>query len=246
MNATFLLYFIPLLTAHLIGDFLIQNDETVQKKTNIGGLAKHGMVVTFLSYLFLGILPAWEIALGILISHILLDAWKIRTVRGTALSRFVIDQGLHILILIIISAAAVVRYSGYAGVWTAIFGWKYLVAMSFSAGAIFSVYALSFIVELVLDSLGLQKVVAVNGDLQGGGRIIGYLERALIFLFIIMDYPAGIGFLVAAKSIFRFGELTAPDKRRQAENIIIGTLLSILLGTAAAVLTRVAILEIMP
>ncbi len=246
MNTEFLYYFIPLLTAHLIGDFLIQNDESVQKKTNLWGLVKHGLVITFLSYLFLGILPAWRIVLGILFSHILLDAWKIRTVRGTALSRFVIDQGIHILILFFISAAAGVRYSGYAGIWSASFGWKYLAVMSFIAGVLISVYALSFIVELVLDSLGLQKDGVVNGDLQGGGRIIGYLERGLIFLFIIMDYPAGIGFLVAAKSIFRFGELTAPDRRRQAEYIIIGTLLSILLGTTVAVLTRLAILEIMP
>ena len=102
MNPEILVYFIPLFTAHLVGDFLIQSDESVQMKTNLWALIKHGLVVTFLSYLFLGMLPAWEIALGILLSHILLDAWKTRTERGTALSRFVIDQGGHILIIFLI------------------------------------------------------------------------------------------------------------------------------------------------
>ena len=118
--------------------------------------------------------------------------------------------------------------------------------MTFGAGVIISVYVLSFLVEMVLDSLGLQVINDQGADLQGGGRMIGYLERSLIFLFMLIDYPAGIGFLVAAKSIFRFGELIAPDKRRQAEYIIIGTLLSILLGTASAVLTAQVLRLIVP
>ena len=84
---------------------------------------------------------------------------------------------------------------------------------------------------MVLGSLGLNKDQAQESDIKEGGKIIGYLERSLIFLFILVDYPAGIGFLIAAKSIFRFGELTSPDRRKQAEYIIIGTLLSILFGT---------------
>lgn len=243
MNDSILPYFIPLLTAHLVGDFLVQTDRSIQMKNNFWALSKHGLLIAFLSYLVLGIIPAWEITLGILISHVLLDAWKTHTKRGSALSRFLIDQGAHILIIYLFSAAANVRYGGVGGVWERLFGWKYLVVLTFAAGAIISVYVLSFIVELVLDSLNLKEKSGEEVDLQGGGRMIGYLERSLIFLFILIEYPAGIGFLVAAKSIFRFGELTAPDKRRQAEYIIIGTLLSILLGTVSAVLTA-QVLEI--
>ena len=246
MNLRILFYFIPLLTAHLIGDFLIQTDQSINKKKYFWGLSKHGLMIAVLSYLFLGIIPAWEIGLGILISHILLDAWKIRTKRGTMLSRFLIDQGAHILIIYLFSLAANVKYLGYAGIWGQIFGWKYQAVLTFGAGVIISVYVLSFLVEMVLDSLGLQVINDQGADLQGGGRMIGYLERSLIFLFMLIDYPAGIGFLVAAKSIFRFGELIAPDKRRQAEYIIIGTLLSILLGTASAVLTAQVLRLIVP
>jgi hypothetical protein len=36
----------------------------------------------------------------------------------------------------------------------------------------------------------------------------------------------GVGFLVAAKSILRIGEVKAPEQRKEAEYIIIGTLMS--------------------
>ena len=72
-----------------------------------------------------------------------------------------------------------------------------------------------------------------------GGRVIGYLERALIYLFIMANQPSGIGFLIAAKSILRFGELTEPTKRMQAEYIIIGTLASFLFGIGISYLTAI-------
>lgn len=66
--------------------------------------------------------------------------------------------------------------------------------------------------------------------LKEGGRIIGYLERLLIYVFILSGQFAGVGFLVAAKSIFRFGELKDSENRKQAEYIIIGTFTSFLLA----------------
>ena len=62
--------------------------------------------------------------------------------------------------------------------------------------------------------------------LTDGGRVIGYAERLLIYVFVLANAPGAIGFLVTAKSIFRFGEVTGEGKRRHAEYIIIGTLTS--------------------
>lgn len=62
--------------------------------------------------------------------------------------------------------------------------------------------------------------------LMDGGRVIGYAERLLIYVFVLAGAPGAIGFLVTAKSIFRFGEVTGEKKRRHAEYIIIGTLTS--------------------
>jgi len=72
------------------------------------------------------------------------------------------------------------------------------------------------------------------GDLNGGGRCIGQLELALSCLFII-DQPAGIGFLVAAKSILRFEEA---KNQKLAEYVLIGTLLSFSLAIALAEATK--------
>ena len=60
--------------------------------------------------------------------------------------------------------------------------------------------------------------------LANGGLLIGILERGLIFLLVMVDQAAGIGFLIAAKSVLRF-ETTSKDQRA-GEYVIIGTLAS--------------------
>ena len=52
------------------------------------------------------------------------------------------------------------------------------------------------------------------------------MERTLILLFILSGQPAGVGFLVTAKSVFHFGDLKDHEDRMEAEYIIIGTMLS--------------------
>ena len=67
--------------------------------------------------------------------------------------------------------------------------------------------------------------------------MIGQWERALIFLFVCSGQFGSIGFLVAAKSIFRFGELKDRDNRMEAEYITIGTLMSFGWALVSAYLT---------
>ncbi len=68
--------------------------------------------------------------------------------------------------------------------------------------------------------------------------MIGQLERALIFLFVFVNQSAGIGFLIAAKSVFRFGEIKDHKHRMEAEYIIIGTLMSFGYGILVAYATK--------
>ncbi|MBD3335804.1 MAG: DUF3307 domain-containing protein [Candidatus Eisenbacteria bacterium] len=76
-----------------------------------------------------------------------------------------------------------------------------------------------------------------------GGLVIGRLERALILLFVLTGNPAGIGFLFAAKSILRFGEVRDSQHRMEAEYIIIGTLMSFGYGMLLAYVTRAALMQ---
>lgn len=63
-------------------------------------------------------------------------------------------------------------------------------------------------------------------SLPNAGRYIGILERLLVFLFVVLGRWEAIGFLVAAKSVFRFGDLKDSRNRKLTEYILIGTLLS--------------------
>jgi len=61
---------------------------------------------------------------------------------------------------------------------------------------------------------------------------------------VLAGYPGGIGWLIAAKSIFRFGELKDPAQRMEAEYIIIGTLMSFVLGSILAFATRAVLVHL--
>jgi hypothetical protein len=89
---------------------------------------------------------------------------------------------------------------------------------------------------------GIIQNRGLPGGFADGGRMIGRLERLLVFLFVIVGAPTAIGVLVAAKSILRFGEIKDSDSRKAAEYIIIGTLMSFGFALVASYLTRFAII----
>jgi hypothetical protein len=76
--------------------------------------------------------------------------------------------------------------------------------------------------------------VAPAQGLEGAGRLIGQMERSLVFPFLLIGQPGALGFLVAAKSIFRIWELKDSAERMEAEYVILGTLMSFAYGIAAA------------
>ena len=79
-----------------------------------------------------------------------------------------------------------------------------------------------------------------------GGKTIGRWERLLIFLFVLADAPTGIGFLVTAKSILRFGEIKDRDHQKEAEYILIGTLMSFGFALVASTGTRLLLGALAP
>jgi hypothetical protein len=66
------------------------------------------------------------------------------------------------------------------------------------------------------------------------GRVIGFLERIFVYLFVLSGQFTAIGFILAAKGVVRYPEF---GNRTFAEYILIGTLLSALsaMGVAALV-----------
>lgn len=81
----------------------------------------------------------------------------------------------------------------------------------------------------VLLSLFLKQWTPDSGSTQSlpkAGQWIGYLERVLTLTFILIGSLEGVGFLLAAKSVFRFGELNKAKDIKTTEYVLIGTMAS--------------------
>jgi hypothetical protein len=82
---------------------------------------------------------------------------------------------------------------------------------------------------------------AEAASLPRAGNLIGQLERVLLLTCILLDSWAAVGFILAAKSVFRFGDLTASKDRKLTEYVMLGTLVSILTTLCVAGLIKLFI-----
>ena len=97
------------------------------------------------------------------------------------------------------------------------------------AGLLLAGNEANLVIRAVFDLLELKPRALPSG--QGGidvgefnrGRVIGVLERVLLYWFILHGQFGAIGFILAAKAFTRFKAL---DDRAFAEYVLIGTLLS--------------------
>lgn len=230
-----------LIAAHLAGDFPLQPSWIAEQKRTHSILLLHIALVLFAVVVFLGHLH-WSI-LGITAaSHALIDVGKLRVPRGKWWSDhglFTIDQALHIAVALML--ARLFPSAASEGYWVSRLPvdathW-YMAGLTAMSGLILSVSVGGAFVGLITDRLRDQiKPTRGNGyalsddnreeGLKNGGTYIGWLERALVFLLVMIQQPDGIGFLITAKSILRFGDIREAHQRRLTEYVIIGTLLS--------------------
>lgn len=95
------------------------------------------------------------------------------------------------------------------------------------------------VVRLILDLEGAQPVDARDADQAiKGGRIIGPIERLIIFGAVVGGAAATAGLVVAAKSLLRFPELSGDgtDLHIKTEYVLVGSLASWSQALLAAVL----------
>ncbi|WP_025739422.1 DUF3307 domain-containing protein [Aquimarina pacifica] len=213
---------LKLLLSHLMGDFLFQPTSWVQDKEQ----KKHKSVYLYIhiaihTVLLLVILlfnmTYWVGILITIISHFIIDLLK-TTLNQTFNKRvlFFADQILHLLII-----ALVVGYYH-----------PYKVEILFLQHPIVLLFIVSIISTTIVTSV-LMKTIISRWDIQDdsdslemAGAYIGMLERTFVFIFIISNHWEGIGFLLAAKSVFRYGDLSKTKDRKLTEYILIGTLIS--------------------
>ncbi len=105
-----------------------------------------------------------------------------------------------------------------------------------------TVFLPGLLIDLIFGMLGSGDSFADKcGGLRNGGYLIGYTERSLLFLAMMithydeaMSFPSLLSFLsviVAAKAIFRYSSRETDD-RACADWYILGTLMSITMALA--------------
>jgi hypothetical protein len=244
--------FVPLLAAHLVIDFLVQTKRDVELKANLNLLTFgiHAGQHALLAYALVGAWDAWTIPLLVFAFHLVIDLAKETLQRGflarsaggasrIRLHGLVLDQTAHVVSLLVVTwivRAVVAEVTVPAptvpvAILILVSGW----IVTARVGG----FIVGFATQPFLDELTAAADERPTSDrpvrgLTRGGQAIGALERTLIYLLILMGVETGVGFLIAAKSIFRFGELKDPRNRMEAEYIIIGTLLSFAWGVASA------------
>ena len=226
-----MILFVKLLLAHLLGDFIWQpNDWVTDKETK-----KHKSIYLYLHILLHGVLAAilvWEIqfipyAILIAISHGIIDLIKLNFQKNnTKRTWFIVDQIAHVLVLILV----VILYQN-----------EQINFLWFDNR--FWILITAFLLLTKPTSIFVKTIISIwspetqnnhqDNSLASAGNYIGILERLFVFGFILTGHFEAIGFLLGAKSIFRFGDLKEAKDRKLTEYVLIGTLISF--GTAIAI-----------
>jgi len=230
----FSLLLVALIIGHLVSDFFLQPMSWVNDRNTHHFKAKklylhvlvHGMVSAV-------ILALWEYSYGwqqlstvllstaaIMLSHYLIDIAKSYSSKGVM--PFLLDQIAHIAVIIALCIYITDNQSLIA----------YVSALATNPKVLWVVcgYLIILSPSAVFIRMMLERLTAnfsSEGSLPLAGQSIGMIERVLMLSFILLDQFAGLGFLLAAKSVFRFGDLSASKDKKLTEYVMLGTLLSV-------------------
>ncbi|MGO4709537.1 DUF3307 domain-containing protein [Chryseobacterium sp. 2TAF14] len=229
--------FIQLILAHLLGDFILQpNSWVADKETHklkSPYLYYHILIHTVLSLIFLWDLKLWWVAVLVGVSHFIIDAIKLTFQNNQTKKRwFFIDQALHVAVI------------GGISLCFNEFNFEFFKNQEFLKilmAALFLTTPASIFIKILLSSwtpVTEEESSVQTESLSSAGKYIGILERLLVFTFIVVDHWEGVGFMIAAKSVFRFSDLAQAKQRKLTEYVLIGTLLSFGIAVLAGILTK--------
>lgn len=222
-----------ILVAHFLADFVFQPalwvEEKMKRGLRSGYFWKHISVHFLTLLILLWDLNLWPVVVWVTIGHLVLDAIK-NKISKSGIYLFLADQLLHVLLIVIIWLI----YSHQIQLFGA-------TISSLVNSRKFWRLSLAILLLTMPSSVFIGKVTkkwshALGSDgkigLKDAGTWIGIMERLLIFTFITMNVINAVGFLLAAKSIFRFGDLKDDINHKKTEYIIIGTFISFTIAIA--------------
>lgn len=230
-------YFILLLLGHILADFYTQTAKVAEKKKKkIKWVFFHGMLY-FLTIVVVSV-PVISIDILILdtaasILHLLIDIAKflfLKSKKKENSTVFVVDQILHLVCLFALSY-----------IWTKNnIPIKEVTVVSefFCTTDISERSACNWILGLLIvykpaniliqNLIGPYKPQLEKGEIKpkdnNVGRVIGTVERVVMFILIYMNQYSAIGLVLTAKSIARYERISKDEKF--AEYYLLGTLIS--------------------
>jgi len=234
-----LIFVLKAVLAHLIADFVLQSKSWVESRCAKLYKSKflyfHALChLAMLCLFFINqICSYWHGILVISATHLVIDLTKNyleEKQRNKKLLLFLIDQILHISIIVLIA------FYYFPNEKIADFPLSTPEVLSIFIALLLAVPVSLIFIKLFFQKWDVSSAKEKNEDadepesLKDAGKTIGLIERILIIIFIVAGIYEGIGFLLAAKSIFRFGDLTNAKDKKLTEYILLGTLISFTSG----------------
>lgn len=210
--------FFPMLAGHLVADFWLQPSSWVSHKKENGWKSKklilHTLIASILPVVFTFELKLWWFVPVIFLTHYLIDVVKSRMKQ--TMWFFIADQVLHIGIIWILATffTEITIPENLRHFWI------------YACGFILITNPLGILTGMFLKSVTKSESNPVQ---LNASAWIGILERILIIIFVTTGQIQAIGFLVAAKSVFRFSEIQH-EGNQKAEYFLLGTLVSFTLA----------------
>lgn len=231
-----------LILAHLLGDFVLQPEKWVKDKAAHRGksvyLYLHILVHAILLLIALQFkMEFWPVIAIVAGTHYLIDLMKVTlSEKWGGQFLFFADQILHFAVLFTVAH----YYFSVSLSHDFLFDEKTILLML----ALVCVTRVSAVIMMfLLDSWKFEDAGA-DDSLKNAGKYIGMLERLFVFGFIVLNQWPAIGWLMAAKSVFRFNDLSRAKDRKLTEYFLIGTLVSFGLAIGFALLYQYFLNEI--
>lgn len=216
---------LSLITAHLIGDFYLQSDKQCQAKEKAKFrspfLYLHAAVMGAFSWLLVPTADFVLYALGIFVTHLLIDGLKSYLRKG--LLAFAVDQLAHLSIICLIA------YLFDTKDVLPIHRLDFLDGVPLSTLLLATICCLkptNILIKLILERYRIGETEACN-SIKSAGALIGNLERILAVIFVVLGHYEAVGFILATKSLLRFKE----SDTAKTEYVLAGTLLSFAIAT---------------
>lgn len=229
------------LLAHVLGDFVLQPKSLVEKrKVHIKYLLLHVAIHTLALIIIFSqtLLDHWYGIVFIVATHLAIDSLKIwyeHKWPTKPFRAFVIDQLLHLLMIAVVLIFYFPDYFHQLVLWSP-------VNLLYVLTVLVLVFVTPIIMRVFFSRWDQEQAFTgkKTDTLLDAGLVIGILERLMIVIFIQLNFLPGIGFLLAAKSIFRFGDLTNTKNTKFTEYILLGTFLSFTIALVLGVVLKSA------